>query len=392
MVKKVFYASSGRANIIGAHRHWREGRFDPSEVSITFSSQIQDLCVDLGAEGLFTSDRGEAETLKDGAFTFLHRPKRPASGLGYYWEDLRYAFMMLREARAFGADVAILDSGVTQFFMMALFPLFGIPVIPVLHNSLWASGFRPTSMRQRVIQWLDRRFWRRVPLATLAVSTECERQVDEIAGPKHRPVVQVRAQFRREMFDAIPPADPDATPFHVMFIGRVVEEKGVLDIPLMARWIEDRAPGAVRWTLCGKGTALEAVRASIRERGLEGVVETPGWMTLEQIQDVYAKSHASIVPTRSGFCEGLAMTAAEAILAGRPLISNPIVPALEILQPAAMAARAEDYESHAQAVLALAQDRALYRRLQAACAPLAAQFYDREQGLEAVLRRVIETI
>ena len=70
-------------------------------------------------------------------------------------------------------------------------------------------------------------------------------------------------------------------------------------------------------------------------------------------------------------------------------MSNPIVPALEVLAPAAMAARSNDPESHASAILALASDPMLYDRLQAACATLGQPFYDRERGLAAVLRRAL---
>lgn len=95
--------------------------------------------------------------------------------------------------------------------------------------------------------------FRPVPLAVIAVAPEGERQVAELSGDHHKPVVQVRAQFQRQKFADIPAIDPAAAPFQVMFVGRVEEFKGVLDIPDMARSIEDRTPGLVRWTVCGKG-------------------------------------------------------------------------------------------------------------------------------------------
>jgi glycosyltransferase involved in cell wall biosynthesis len=169
-----------------------------------------------------------------------------------------------------------------------------------------------------------------------------------------------------------------------MFIGRVVEAKGVLDIPRMAAFVEDRAPGLVRWTICGRGAALSAVRELVSTLRLESVVDVPGWISLPTLRALYAKSHCWIIPTRSGFAEGLAMTAAESIMAGRPIVSNPIVPALEILAPASVGARSNDWQSHAEAVLALAQDCPRYYTLQEQCAPLAEQFFDRNRGLTAV--------
>ena len=56
---------------------------------------------------------------------------------------------------------------------------------------------------------------------------------------------------------------------------------------------------------------------------LKEIVSIRGW-TLQDLQEVYARSHVSIVPTRSDYREGFAMTAAEAILAGRPVSPAPL--------------------------------------------------------------------
>ncbi|MGV3489849.1 MAG: glycosyltransferase family 4 protein [Devosia sp.] len=385
----MFYASAGNADIIATHHAWSLGGDNSSEVSATFSGQIQTFCDDIGAQAMLVSTRPDGRVHDEGAFRLEHVGKPVRSGLAFHLGEFRYAWMLARRAKAFGADVALVDSGVTHYFMLALFPLFGIPVVPILHNCLWPAGFRPRAHVQRIIQWLDAKFWRRVPKVVIAVSPEAERQVTELAGPVHRPVAQIRAQFNRQYFAEIPPIDADSQPFKVMFIGRVIEAKGVLDIARMARHIEDRQPGLVRWTVCGRGDDLERLRASITELGLDAVVETPGWVSLEALQQVYAQTHASIIPTRSGFAEGLAMTAAEAILAGRPIVSNPIVPALEVLRPAALAAQSNDWESHAEAVYDMATNRQLYRRLRDACAALGEQFYDRSIGLPEVLKRTL---
>ena len=390
-IKRAFYVSAGQADIITSHRFWKRGEHNPNEVSITFSGQLEDFFQAAGLQAYLVSDRGDGEKLEDGPFTLEHRAKPTGNGFAYYRAEWRYCRSLVATARAFKADIALIDSGVVPFFMMALFRIAGIPTVVILHNCIWPKGFRPKGKMQRVVQALDAWFMRRVPKCILAVSPEAERQVDELAGPKHRPVHQLRAQFRREFFAAIPPPDVAAEPFQAMFIGRVNEHKGVLDIPDMAARIERQAPGAVRWTICGRGPALDALRAKITALHLDDIVHARGWTSLDDLQELYAQSHAWIVPTRSGLAEGLAMTAAEAILAGRPIISNPIVPALELLAAAAMTARSNDADSHADAVLALARDRALYARLQANTRGLSEQFYDRDRGLAAMLMRAIAT-
>src|SRR5262249_9227195 len=113
------------------------------------------------------------------------------------------------------------------------------------------------------------------------------------------------------------------------------------------------------------------------------------WTPLPDLQDVYARSHISIVPTRSNYSEGLAMTAAEAILAGRPVMTNPAVPALEVLRPPCIEPLTNDVVSYVAAILKLIDDPSQYRALCDACPTLRNQFYDRQQGLTAILKKAI---
>lgn len=389
--RRVFYVA-GPGDAVKAHQHWVRGEHDPTEVSITFSSQIEQYCKDIGAELYIVCYHGRVEHVRDGSVEIEHlpKPKPNARGLSYHARELQYGLQLLERARRFGADVAILDSGCTHFFWQSLFAAAGIKVVPVLHNALWPSGFRPRKPLQRAVMWLDKAFWRRVPLASIGVSPECCRQVVELAGDHHRPLLELRAQFHREYFAEIPPAPPhDRRPFRIMFIGRVVEVKGVLDIVEMAARVEAKAPGRVRWDICGTGHDFEELKRRVAAGRLEEVVHVRGWTDLDTLREVYTQSHASIVPTRSGFTEGLAMTAAEAILAGRPVITNPVVPALEVLRPAAVAAKTDDVQSYVDQILKLIDDPQWYARMVAACPDVAEQFYDREQGLTAVLHRLL---
>jgi glycogen synthase len=76
---------------------------------------------------------------------------------------------------------------------------------------------------------------------------------------------------------------------------------------------------------------------------------------------VIARSHLSSIPTRSNFAEGMATTVIEAILAGRPVVTNPVVPALEVLKSACLEARTNDVESYILAVRNLLRDGNYYR-------------------------------
>jgi glycosyltransferase involved in cell wall biosynthesis len=391
--RRVFYANGGPANIIAAHQAWKAGVHEPTEVSITFSSQVADFCEGIGADAYFVTPYGTPRIEQIDGYTLEQRPKKGGGGLAYHLNEFLYGIGLFRTARRFKADIAFMDTGSAPIFTLFLFRLFGIPVVPILHNTLWPAHFEPTQFQHKALRWLDRLFWRHGASGAIGVSPECELQIRTEAPRLTYPVVQIRAQFHRDYFTAIPPPPPHShRPFRVMFIGRVTHSKGVFDILEMARSIEKTDPGLVRWTICGRGDALEALTQQREAMGLQGVVDLAGWVSLEQLIDIYTQSHAAIVPTRSSFTEALAMTAAEAVLAGRPVILNPVVPAIDLLGPACLAGKTDDAESHAGQVRLMARDPILYEKLREACPSCWAPFYDRDQGLAAGMREITDRL
>lgn len=391
MIKRVLYCS-GPGNIIEAHRCWRQNRHNVTEVSLTFSEQVQNFCSDIKATSYFVACYSKKDLLVDGEFTLEHRPKRPRTGLRYHVGEVLYGLSLLRTALRFRPDITLVDSGSTHYFVLALFRIFGFRVLPILHNTLWPNGFPLQKPIPRLVLKLDSMlFWRRGPAAVIGVSPMCAQQVDEVRGERKRyPIYQTRAQFERAHFAKIAPPPPHSRrPFQVIFLGRIERSKGVFDVLDIASRLQVSHPGLVRWEVCGKGPDLEELRVRHEELKLDGIVNLRGWTSPEDQVAVYANSHASIVPTRSSFAEGMAMTAAESILAGRPLVTNPVVPALEVLGSACVRAETDDIESHLSAVLKLATDAEFYNRARDACASYQEQFYDRQYGLTAVLKQAL---
>jgi hypothetical protein len=70
-------------------------------------------------------------------------------------------------------------------------------------------------------------------------------------------------------------------------------------------------------------------------------------------------------------------------------MSSPVVPALEVLQPACLAARTNDVNSYVDAVIELIEKPGLYENLSKSCELLQAKFYNRSQSSAAVLMRAI---
>jgi glycogen(starch) synthase len=84
------------------------------------------------------------------------------------------------------------------------------------------------------------------------------------------------------------------------------------------------------------------------------------------------------------------MTAAEAVLAGRPVITSAVVPAMNEMKNACYQAVTNDVDSYVKGINEIASDRTLYESLRASCQTESKQFIDRKKGLTAVLDNVIQ--
>src|SRR4051794_26603708 len=185
---RVFHAT-GPGVIINAHGYWSRNEPCPTEVSITFSSQFEQFCEDMGAEAYIVSQHPRKDFLEDGLFTLEHRPKPlpGARGARYHLAEILYGLGLLVTAVRLRGHVGPLESGTTHYFLMGLFRLMGISVIPVLHNALWTCGSPPTRRIRRIILGLDSVFFRRAASAVIGVSPECIRQVEQLTGGRSAP-------------------------------------------------------------------------------------------------------------------------------------------------------------------------------------------------------------
>ena len=107
---------------------------------------------------------------------------------------------------------------------------------------------------------------------------------------------------------------------------------------------------------------------------------------------VYGRSHLVIVPTRSTFCEGMPMVAAEAILSGRPVLTSRLSNALDVFNAALVEAQPDDPASYVACLRRLIADRHFYEECCRACPTVRPQFYDRDQGLGAAVDRALQSL
>jgi glycosyltransferase involved in cell wall biosynthesis len=386
---RLFYAA-GPGDIVGTFHHWREGRDDPSQVSVTYSSQFWNVCDQLGAESFAVSSHSTSDLLIDGSFRIENRPKLlgGARGLAYHLGALCYGLWLIASMVRFRADFAVIAEGTTHWFLLGFLRVFGIQVIPTIHCVLWPK-YQAPGRTQHLLNALNRLlFFKTQSHAILSASRDITAQLQELGATGH--IIQFFPTYRQAIFDGIvgPPA-PD--PFRVLFAGRIEENKGVFTVlEIACRYRANDVSGFV-FDICGTGSAL----AELRERGeraaLGTTFECHGHCSREVMREMFNRCHVVLVPTTTNFNEGFNQVVVEGVLAGRPVITSSVCPALETVRDAVTEVGPNDSAGYYDAILNLRMDQALYERKRRACVDYQNQFYDEANGWAAALNSALST-
>lgn len=385
---RVFLAM-GQGDIVGDHKKTANGLASRGETSITFSEQAIRLLKARGHSGLLVSSHSRADRWSESNIETRHCPK-PMTGRGgaiYHLSQLLSALQLGAMAKRFGAELAIIDSGTTHYFLLATFRHLGIPVAVNFHNVRWPHGFEPRGKVSKLIRYLDSRFFRTQAIAAMGCSPECQVQVQG-DGAEALPYFPWTSQFSQAGFQPDRPVSQRAT-FNVLFVGRVERNKGVFDIVEMAKLIRDRSSLKVRFDVCGDGSALEPLRAAVEAADLNNEVRVRGRLERAELLAAYAAAHVTIVPTRGDFGEGMPLVCAEAMLAGRPVITSVLSNALPVIGPAIQEAQPESVVSFVDAIEAIGTSPERWRKLQTATSACRQQFLDRSLSYAAAIDRLL---
>ena len=390
---RIVYAA-GPGDVIGTYRHWSVGRDDPSQVAITYSGQFYDLCRETGAFGYVISSHPRKEKVVDGNFVIEHRPTLFQRGPGplYHLGQIVSGLRLVISAVRFRADFAVVADG-AHWFVLGMMPWFGIRVVPTLHCVLWPKHGPPARLVNRIIRRLNARFFRRRVTAVLSLSNDITEQVREMLGGVPLPIIPFLPTYRPESFgDGFGPPPPPAPPppFRVFFAGRIERNKGVFDLLAIAARFAAEGHADIEFDLCGDGSQLEALRTAADSAGLTPRFRCHGHSTKPFMRQMYEQCHVVIVPTTSDFVEGFNKVVAEAVLAGRPVITSSVCPALEYVRDAVIEVPPDKFIPYGEAILKLKSDRCLYEAKRVGSALVRQQFYDPKRGWKAAVLKAVE--
>ena len=153
----------------------------------------------------------------------------------------------------------------------------------------------------------------------------------------------------------------------LLFVGRLVEEKGVEDFLRALGLVAARLPDATGLVV-GDGQERGRFEALAAELGLAGRTAFTGWAPPSEIASYYGAADVFVGPSRTGpdgWVEAQGLTFVEAMMAGVPVVASRVGGVVDAVRDGETGLLAEERapEELAAAVLRLADDEALAARL-----------------------------
>ncbi|MCW5878158.1 MAG: glycosyltransferase family 4 protein [Anaerolineales bacterium] len=253
--------------------------------------------------------------------------------------------------------------------------LLGLPYVVSLRGGD-VPGFRPYDFgrQHRLLGPLLRRVWRRA--AVVVANSRGLRQLAQAFDPAR----QIEIIPNGVDLAAFPAARRVWQPLRMLFVGRVVYQKG-LDLLLDA--LADFAEPGWRLTIGGDGPRLESLREQAAALGLAERVEFCGWLDRQQLAERLAAANLFVHPSRH---EGMPNAVLEAMASGLPVLASRIAGNEELITPdCGMLVPSEDPLALKNALHALADAR-LRQRMGAAARQRVQQHYTWPAVAEAYLQ------
>jgi len=175
-------------------------------------------------------------------------------------------------------------------------------------------------------------------------------------------------------------ADPEERVLRVLFVGRLLFEKGIVDtVDAVAHVRDDRS---VTLEILGDGPARLGVESMVRDAELQGAVTLRGHVHHREVIDAMSRSDVLVLP--SSWTEGFPTVLAEAMAMGLALVTTRIRGAADLLEDGVNAIFVPERSSDAiaDALRRLADSPAMLARMAEA---------NRERVLDFLPEKVVGT-
>lgn len=172
----------------------------------------------------------------------------------------------------------------------------------------------------------------------------------------------------------------DRSRFIVLFVGRMVEKKGLVYLIDALSMLKERITGLEGW-IVGDGPLRAGLEEYARQRGVHSVTRFLGALSGNEVRTLYQRCDIFVLPSvtaASGDMEGQGLVLQEAQATGCPVIStrhNGIPDGVKDGETGLLVPE-KDSEALAQAMLALASERHVIANMGTAAAEFVRERYD----------------
>lgn len=235
----------------------------------------------------------------------------------------------------------------------------GIPLVLTFH------GVEITFARNARVPFLPS-FLRRAIRTADAVTANSSYTAGLIRELHDRPVEILPFGTTVDAPTAPPPPHPETPPTRILFVGRLVERKGVHHLIDAIRLL----PNEIRVNTCiiGEGPMREALEGRVAAAGLSDVIELTGFVDADRLAREYARCDLFVLPAApdaKGDVEGLGVVLIEALAHGKAVVASAAGGIVDIVrhEETGLLVAPADAEALSAALARLVRDPELARRL-----------------------------
>jgi len=173
----------------------------------------------------------------------------------------------------------------------------------------------------------------------------------------------------------------------LVFVGRLVPEKGVFDVLEALRIVKREHPGATA-LIIGEGPSKSALQELADSAGLAGSVDFAGWVNPDEVVSHMAAGDVVVGPSKpspDGWVEAFGLTMVEAMASGTPLVATRSggIPDVVLDGETGFLVEPGRVDAIALAINRLVEDSALTSRITTAARARARSHFSREASAAA---------
>jgi glycosyltransferase involved in cell wall biosynthesis len=201
--------------------------------------------------------------------------------------------------------------------------MLGVPVVVHLHGEMRTFFGRMPAVLQRLTRWMFS-----LPASVVVIGASGRRFVAEELGVPDERIDVVENGVPGPAEAPARPAPPAAGVPNVLFVGRLCDAKGVVDLLHAAA----RAHGngaALRLSIAGSGPEAERYAQLASGLGIAAITNFAGWCDEHTVRRLLAEASVLVLPSHE---EVLPLVVLEALAHGLPVICTPVGELPQVLE------------------------------------------------------------